>query len=158
MLQYFEVHHRTGRHIAGSSDLRRTILTILCSSMLGLALVGCSSSEPPPSPANYQVLFNSGHTSLTPDGQQTIENVAAYVRTGSSLRVTIVGKTDTVGRPPRNWSLSQQRAQTVRNALASAGVPEGEMQVTWTGEDQLNVPTGNNVAEPLNRAVNIVVQ
>ena len=158
MLQYLEVHHRTSRHIAGSPDLRGTILTVLCSSTLGLALVGCSSSEPPPTPANYQVLFNSGHASLTPDGKQTIENVAAYVRTGSSLRVTVVGKTDTVGRPPGNWSLSQQRAQTVRNALVSAGVPGGEMQITWTGEDQLNVPTGKNVAEPRNRAVNIVVQ
>jgi OOP family OmpA-OmpF porin len=157
MLQYMKVHHRTGRHIAGSSDLRRTILTILCSSMLGLALVGCSSSEPPP-PAQYQVLFNSGHAALTPEGHQMIENVAAYVRTDPNLRVTIVGKTDTVGGPPENRSLSQQRAQMVRNALVFAGVPEGEMQTTWTGEGQLNVPTGNNVAEPRNRAVNIVVQ
>lgn len=159
MLRYLKIDDPACEHMSGNADLRRAILIVLCSSALGMGIAGCSIPEPsPPPPQQYLILFNSGNAALTPEGHQTIEYVASYVRTDPRHRVTIVGKTDTVGSQPGNMSLSQRRAQAVRDALVSAGVPAGNVQSTWAGENQLNVPTGNGVAEPTNRTANIVVQ
>jgi len=157
-------------HTHLSHRLRSVIQVLVCSSALGLALAACSS-EPPsssrvsypdtvatPQAQEYVVLFNTGEASLTPDDQQTIGAVASTVRTGSAARLRVVGKADTVGGMADNLSLSERRAHAARNDLVAAGVPADEIRVGWTGKDELNVPTGNNVPHPHNRAVNIVLE
>jgi outer membrane protein OmpA-like peptidoglycan-associated protein len=43
----------------------------------------------------------------------------------------------------------------VRDALMRAGVPRNQIAATYTGEQDLNVPTPNNTPEEQNRAVNL---
>jgi len=156
--------------------LRSVIPALVCSSALGLTLAACSNESSSSSRASYPntatvanpaatrqgqefvVLFNTGDAALTPDDQQTIGTVATTMRTGSGARLIVVGKADTVGGTADNLSLSERRAHAVRNDLVAAGVPADEIQLGWTGKDELNVPTGNNVPHPRNRAVNIVVE
>ena len=146
-------------HTHLSHRLRSVIQVLVCSSALGLTLAACSSEPPSSSRVNsstvatpqaqeYVVLFNTGEASLTPDDQQTIGAVASTVRTGSAARLRVVGKADT----------SERRAHAARNDFVAAGVLADEIQVGWTGKDELNVPTGNNVPHPHNRAVNIVLE
>ena len=144
------------------------IPALLCCSAIGLMLAACSSGPPAPSIPNvpspavsrasqtYVVHFNSGQEELTPDDRQTIASVADTAKSGA--RVTIVGKTDTVGGTANNLSLSERRAQKVRNDLVAAGVPDGQIQLAWMGESDLNVPTRNNVPNQQNRAVNVQVE
>jgi OOP family OmpA-OmpF porin len=106
----------------------------------------------------FQVLFNTGQSTLTPEGHQTIATVASTVRTEPGARVVVVGKTDTIGGASENLSLSRKRAQAVQGWLVAAGVPPDKVLMSWTGEGQPNVNTGNHVSEPRNRAVDIMVQ
>jgi len=145
---------------------------LVCCSALGLMLAACSSGPPAhsshtasipsiPSTTTYTqqtfvVHFDSGQAELTPDDRQTIASVADTAKSGA--RVTIVGKTDTMGGTANNLSLSERRAQKVRNDLVAAGVPENQIQLAWTGEIDLNVPTRNHVPNQQNRAVNIQVE
>lgn len=148
---------------------RSVIPVLLCCSAIGLTLAACSSGPPAhsshtasmpstttPTPQTFVVHFDSGEAELTPDDRQTIASVADTARSGA--RVTIVGKTDTMGGTANNLSLSERRAQKVRNDLVASGVPDDRIQLAWTGESELNVPTRNNVPNQQNRAVNIQVE
>jgi OmpA-OmpF porin, OOP family len=130
---------------------------LVCCSALGLMLAACSNGGDNQA-QQFQVLFNTGQSTLTPEGHQTIATVAFTVRTEPGARVVVVGKTDTIGGASENLSLSRKRAQAVRGWLVAAGVPPDQVLMSWTGEGQPNVNTGNNVSEPRNRAVDIMVQ
>jgi len=161
-------------HTHASHRLRSVVPALVCCSALGLTLAACASEPPPPSSSRvsypsttvaptpraqaYVVLFDTSEAALTPDDQQTIGTVASTVRTGSAARLRVVGKADTVGGTADNLSLSERRAHAVRDNLVASGVRADEIQLGWTGEEELNVPTGNNVPDPRNRTVNIVLE
>ena len=64
----------------------------------------------------------------------------------------------TVSALPTTSTRAPGSALTVWATVAiAAGVPPDEIRMSWTGEDQLNVPTGNNVSEWRNRTVDIMV-
>ena len=54
-------------------------------------------------------------------------------------------------------ALSLRRANAVKNELVRQGVPADAIAVVGKGESQLLVPTGDQVREPQNRRVEIVI-
>jgi outer membrane protein OmpA-like peptidoglycan-associated protein len=106
-------------------------------------------------PEPVRVLFDTGKSNLRPEAQQTIAGVAATVRGNPAARITVVGKTDTVGSSPYNLGLSKRRASAVQSALLSDGVSPDQVDANYTGEQQLNVPTPDHTPEQQNRAVDI---
>ena len=77
---------------------------------------------------------------------------------GGVTRIAVTGHTDTSGAPAYNMALSLRRANAVKDALVREGVPAAAIAVTGRGETQLLVQTGDNVKEPQNRRVEIVLQ
>jgi len=76
-----------------------------------------------------------------------------------ALVATVVGKADVVGTAEYNEKLSQRRGQAVFEALVyTYKVPASRVELRWTGERELVVPTGANRAELLNRVVNITLR
>ena len=78
--------------------------------------------------------------------------------------IRIVGHTDTTGSEKHNSGLGQERAESVRAELAEAlkrhAVPADQLEPLATassGETDLAIPTGDNVAEPRNRRVHVEV-
>ena len=78
--------------------------------------------------------------------------------TGSVTRIAVTGHTDTSGAPAYNMALSLRRANAVKDQLVREGVAAAAIAVTGRGETQLLVQTGDNVREPQNRRVEIVLQ
>ena len=72
--------------------------------------------------------------------------------------MTASGHTDTSGAEAYNMALSLRRANTVKDALVREGVPATAISVVGRGEAGLLVQTGDNVREPQNRRVEIVIQ
>ncbi|HEX5078105.1 MAG TPA: OmpA family protein [Geminicoccaceae bacterium] len=106
---------------------------------------------------HYVVTFALDGVSLSPQDRQVIAQAAADYRAGGAPQITVTGYTDTSGPAEYNLVLSQQRAETVADALVEEGVPATSIVTIGRGEEDLLVPTADGVREPRNRRVEIVV-
>ena len=88
--------------------------------------------------------------------------LAAPFKTGEPheayLYHDVVGHTDTAGDKNYNLSLSKRRAAQVSNLLVDRGVRREHIYTTSHGEENPLVKTKDNVHEPLNRRVEVVVR
>ncbi|OYV44464.1 MAG: flagellar motor protein MotB [Acidocella sp. 20-57-95] len=112
-----------------------------------------------PPTANLNVVFRSGSADLTPQAITVLNHLGQALTSSqlSSYHFKIVGHTDTTGTADKNLALSQQRADAVKNYLASKfNVSPDRLDATGTGESDLLVPTPPNTPEVRNRRVEIV--
>jgi OOP family OmpA-OmpF porin len=120
-------------------------------------------AAPAPAPAavtppSFMVFFDWDRSNLSAQALTTIKQAADAYKTKGSARVTATGHTDTSGSDAYNMALSLRRANTVKDALVQNGVPASVISVVGRGEAGLLVQTGDNVREPQNRRVEIVIQ
>ena len=106
----------------------------------------------------FHIRFDTGSASVGQEGQVVITNVINYLRQHPGSVATIIGRTDTVGSPDYNRHLSHLRGDAVRDALVyAAAIPADRVETRWTGERQLTVATGDEVAAAANRVVDIAI-
>jgi OmpA-OmpF porin, OOP family len=122
-----------------------------------------AAAPPPPPPAavtppSFMVFFDWDRANISDQALTTIRQAASAFKNKGSARITATGHTDTSGPESYNMALSLRRANAVKDALVRDGVPAQAISVIGRGESQLLVQTGDNVREPQNRRVEIVVQ
>ena len=112
----------------------------------------------PPKANKYILNFLPGGTNLTPESEAQLPALMADViqRKGADLVVT--GHTDTTGALLANDELSLKRAQVVVQLLVAKGAVESRIEAVGRGKRELLVPTEDEVNEPKNRRVEIVVR
>ena len=92
--------------------------------------------------SHWIIRFPEGSATFPEEGQGVVNRVADLMRTLSVPVVfEVAGHTDNRGNEAANLRLSQERANSVRVALTSAGVPENMLQSRGYGSQQ---PMGNN--------------
>ncbi len=72
--------------------------------------------------------------------------------------IHVVGHTDTTGSDEHNLTLSEARAASVATYLSAQGVPSQRIRQEGRGEREPLIRTGDNVNEPRNRRVDIVIK
>lgn len=123
------------------------------------APVPVAVAAPAPAPArSYLVFFDWDKFNLTDRARQIITDAAANSKKVTYTKIESNGYTDTSGSPAYNKGLSVRRAQAVAAQLVKDGVPKKDIVITGFGETNPLVPTGNNVREPQNRRVEIVIK
>ena len=128
----------------------------LIASAGGLLLGACQQPQPVAAPTNYTVYFDTGRASLSAEASATIAQAANAFRAGGRS-VAVTGHTDTTGAADYNLQLSRQRAAAVSDQLQRNGVPASVIAALGYGEQNLPIPTAQNVAERRNRSVDIVI-
>jgi outer membrane protein OmpA-like peptidoglycan-associated protein len=109
-------------------------------------------------PSQFQIRFDSNKYDITPEGQQTIEEVAKWFQDEDASFIAIIGHTDTAGSAAHNTELARRRAMAVHDALMATGkIPAGRIEAAWAGEEEQAIQTSNAVAEARNRVVNIYI-
>lgn len=104
------------------------------------------------------VSFDLGSAALRPDAMDTYGKIANILKTYDKTVIHVVGHTDTSGTDDFNQGLSERRAAAVGSFLASQGVLGARIRQEGRGERELAVRTGDNVKEPRNRRVDIVIK
>jgi hypothetical protein len=142
--------------------LKKLLLAFAATFLLG----ACASEPPPPPPPppppmaqapTFMVFFDWDSSRLSPASLNVITQAVTAFRSTGNARVTATGHTDTTGSESYNMALSLRRANAVKNEMVRQGVPADAIAVVGKGETQLLVPTGDNVREPQNRRVEIVI-
>lgn len=72
--------------------------------------------------ALYGILFDTDKAVIRPDSEPTLAEIAKLLKDNASLRILVVGHTDTDGSFEYNRGLSQRRADAVVESLAGKGV------------------------------------
>jgi len=96
------------------------------------------------------VEFETGSAAIDPSSRVLLDNLAIVARRCDNYSIAVSGHTDNVGDPALNMSLSQTRAQAVRDYLAERGVAAERLSAKGYGQTAPRAP--NNTAE--NRARN----
>ncbi|MFN0041021.1 MAG: OmpA family protein [Burkholderiales bacterium] len=112
----------------------------------------------PPRPTTYLIYFVSGTDTLTPESARQIEEIVAELVMRPAPEFAVIGHTDSVGTETFNDALSLKRANRIAQILISHGIPEVSISVADRGEREPLVLSADNVPEPKNRRVEIVVR
>lgn len=112
----------------------------------------------PATPIKYVLYFKPGGAELMRASEAMIPLIVqeSHQRKGADLVVT--GHTDSMGALLANDGLSLKRAQAVAQRLVNSGVPSLRIETVGRGKRELLVKTADNVDEPLNRRVEVVVR
>lgn len=121
-------------------------------------LVGSALAALPKPPVQFILYFKHDTTELTEESLAQVEEVAQTIRERAPGDVSVVGHTDTMGTRRYNNRLSLKRARAVANLLRAEGVDLSTLEITFHGEDNPLVPTGDRVSEPRNRRVEVTVR
>ncbi|MCW8916594.1 MAG: OmpA family protein [Magnetovibrio sp.] len=105
----------------------------------------------------YVVNFAFNKADITEDGIAIIEKIVHAVKAAKVTRLVLTGHADTTGPAPYNMDLSIRRAEAVKTSLLAFGFHKNSIRVIGKGETDLLVPTADNVYEPKNRRVEIVL-
>jgi OmpA-OmpF porin, OOP family len=104
------------------------------------------------------VNFELGKSTLTSQARSILDGVAPSFAGQRAMRVEIGGHTDTSGRAAANLTLSQQRADAVREYLISRGVPADQLTAKGYGSTQLLAdPEHSQLDRERNRRVELRV-
>lgn len=114
--------------------------------------------EETPTATEFIVYFGWDVAELSPLAQSFLNDVADEAATQNPANISVGGYTDTSGSAEYNIRLSERRANNVAAYLSGQGVNSSIMDVRWFGEEDLAVPTGDNVREPNNRRVEITFE
>lgn len=104
--------------------------TLLCL----LVMSGCASTP------RYVIFFPERSAQLDSEGRGVVAQVAARASERPASTVQVIGYTDSAGSPQADVVLSQQRAQTVADALQANGVAPSRL--VRAGRGQTNTDPG----------------
>jgi OOP family OmpA-OmpF porin len=109
--------------------------------------------------AVYGIYFDTDKTDIKPESEPTMQEVAKLLLKNASLKLYLVGHTDSTGDFAHNMKLSEARANAVLNALVSKyGVPAVRLKAYGVGQ---LAPVASNQTEDgraRNRRVELVEQ
>ncbi|WGD34381.1 OmpA family protein [Olleya sp. YS] len=95
------------------------------------------------------ILFDSGKADMQPQSMGVINKIAEVMTENPDWSFQIIGHTDSDGTTESNLSLSQQRAEAVKQALINLGINETRLSTLGKGESEpLN--TNSNPEEKAN--------
>lgn len=112
----------------------------------------------PPPPARFTLYFLEGSDELTPASKRELEAIMAEIKARPAPDVVVVGHTDRVGLVADNDRLALRRAESFKKRLLQQGIADDSIQTAGRGEREPLVETADEVPEPRNRRVEILVR
>jgi OOP family OmpA-OmpF porin len=103
------------------------------------------------------VLFATNSATLLPSSYESLNELAEFMLLKTTLKIELAGHTDSDGNDGFNLSLSQKRADAVRNYLIKKGVQANRMTAVGYGETQPIADNNTEDGKQLNRRTEVRV-
>lgn len=107
---------------------------------------------------SFILYFESDTTKLTHEAEGLLPEVVRTIKNRKSNEIYVLGHTDRVGTEVYNIRLSTRRAYYVRDRLIFNGIKSSALVVSFHGEAIPMVYTEDEVPEPRNRRVEVIVR
>lgn len=107
---------------------------------------------------NSDVLFATNSSQVDPTGQSTLDSVARVFVEYDKTAVIVQGHTDSTGTEAYNQSLSERRADAVRNHLIARGVAAARIAAIGYGESYPVASNDTAAGRQMNRRVDILLK
>lgn len=104
----------------------------------------------------FEIRFDFNKAVIKPEYQELIQKLASATQANKNIKVSVIGHTDTMGSTDYNYALGGRRADAVQKMLIKYGIPASQIVAVSAGEEDLAVPTGDNVANAANRRVQVI--
>jgi outer membrane protein OmpA-like peptidoglycan-associated protein len=104
----------------------------------------------------YGILFDLDSARLRTESLPTLDEVVRLLAAEPTWRVTIEGHTDSTGTGARNQTLSEQRAQSVKDYLTSKGVAGSRLASAGFGASKPVADNATELGRAQNRRVELV--
>ncbi len=98
-----------------------------------------------------RVFFDFDKSDIKPEGQQTLQRQAAWLKKYANVKVTVEGHCDDRGTLEYNLALGNRRANAVKRALVALGIPAGRITTISYGKERPAVVGDNEAAWAQNR-------
>ncbi|MDP3816883.1 OmpA family protein [Pseudomonas sp.] len=102
--------------------------------------------------------FDTGKAELKADGQATVAEIVSMLKAAPALRLAIEGHTDSQGQAAANKVLSEQRAQSVMQALVATGIEAQRLSAAGFGQERPVADNRSEEGRAKNRRVELVKQ
>ena len=103
------------------------------------------------------VLFDFNKYTLKPGARERLARVSGIVLAYPDLKLQVEGHTDAIGSDEYNQSLSDKRAQSVRDYLITSGVSMNNVAALGLGKADPVADNGSAAGRALNRRVEMIV-
>lgn len=103
------------------------------------------------------VYFDYDSSQINPGERGKLDEVAAYLRRSSGVRLILEGHTDERGSREYNLGLGERRALAARAYLLSLGIPAERMQTKSMGKEKPVAMGHDESAWRLNRRVEFIL-
>jgi outer membrane protein OmpA-like peptidoglycan-associated protein len=103
------------------------------------------------------VLFRSGSFELMPGARERLAKVSGIILAYPSLHLAVEGHTDSVGGDEYNQTLSEQRAQAVRDYFVQQGIAAGSIEARGFGKTEPIASNDTAEGRQQNRRVELIL-
>ncbi len=103
------------------------------------------------------IYFDSGKATIKPESYYALDNAVKMLKQNPMVKIEIQGHTDSVGSSSSNLSLSQSRAESVRNYLISHGIESWRIVARGYGESMPIAPNTTKDGRSQNRRIEFLI-
>ena len=103
------------------------------------------------------IYFDSGKATLKTGAKNTLAKIAGQLSGNNAVKIIVEGHTDNVGSEASNETLSQRRADAVRDYLSSQGVSSSLISASGRGEGAPIATNDTPAGRQQNRRVEIII-
>ena len=104
------------------------------------------------------IRFRTGKADLAAESEATLRRLVEAIKACPAVRVNVEGHTDNTGSSQRNQVLSRERATTVADFLAEAGIPSERITATGYGETRPVAPNDTDANKARNRRIGFTIE
>ncbi|MFN8237771.1 MAG: OmpA family protein [Chitinophagales bacterium] len=106
---------------------------------------------------SYGIYFDVNKDVVKPESAGTLKQIADVLKENPTVRIKIVGHTDSDGDDASNLDLSKRRGAAVKNVLVNSyGIDAARIETDGKGEKQPIAPNDNATNKALNRRVEFI--